>query len=252
MKKQLSFTKGYKKLLKEGGYLTRVDYAQNLVHFFDEHGALVRGVLKKDGTTLDCVNAIITNHQCNGDKVWNHQQFPEKKEQPVDLNSLEIPVISRLKADQVGILDAQLTSLCGIGYKKTLKKLKDIQDSESQGFIKAIARAYYLALKSGIMSTMAARTSGSEKRKIYKEKVGVTDELIDICIAQNFTFGYQFVKGMTNKVLFFELPHCEQVSICTGTKKEVPEYKGVWDNKRASVIPKVEKAIYLSGFIRTF
>lgn len=84
--------------------------------------------------------------------------------------------------------------------------------------------------------------------KHYDKKEEYIKKLIDLCLELNVPFGIQNKKGReTSQIIYFELPHCEQISFHCNLSKEVankcPKYTKPWDKKINSTLPKLERAI---------
>ena len=73
-------------------------------------------------------------------------------------------------------------------------------------------------------------------------------KLIDLCNKENIVYGIQISDVRdTNKIIYFELADCEQISWNCNMKENIvnkcPLYKKKWDGKINSTLNKLENAI---------
>lgn len=126
----------------------------------------------------------------------------------------------------------------GIGTNKTKRRLNKLAKCDP------IAHSYRIALEIEDISIQAKKCYGSYRERKYEQKANLILDLIDICKNNNFVCGYQESDNYScNYVLYFELPHTEQISWHSITKYDLPLYNKNWDGKINSTLSKLEFSI---------
>mgnify|MGYP003654686505 CR=1 FL=1 len=247
--KALSFLKAYKKLLRKGGYIRRWENGKNnkKVYLISKQGRFLKGTLLDNGNIADAKDATLNRGGFSESKHWNHYPMPEIK---VDTASLpEVLPIPNTVAGLTPIFNSQLNNMCGVGHKKVVAGLEKII-SNNGPMSRDLAKIYLMILQSAIYSQLAVQKTGKEKKEIYKEKSNHVIKLVNLCLIKNITVGQELKIDMPNPVIFFDIPGCEQITICSNIQGVLlPSWQGEpWDGKRASTILKIEKAIMSSDF----
>jgi len=260
MRKKMSFTKGFKKLLNEGGMLinSEVGADSNKVIFIHENMHMKSGILKEDNTIGSKKNFVVDTRVHNEDKVWEHHEMPERK---VNIFSLELPLpIPQTNSELMTVFNTQMNYLCGVGYKATLENLHKIYMHEGGAISvhdQKLAMVLKLFIECNIMSYIATKQATStERRFVYEERSKKAEQLIHKCLGYGISVMWEKKPSMPNNLVYFGFSECEQVSLCIPIsdelKDKLPIFQGDWDEKRASNLPKVEKAIYKTGLIDYF
>ena len=132
--------------------------------------------------------------------------------------------------------------MCGVGTRKLklfLNKL--IKEGDT------VAEIFRTALEIED-ENIVAKQNRYYADKHYAKKEELIGKLVDLCLKENVLFGIQNVDGReTNHIMYFELPHCQQISFhCTldqNTIEKCPLYEKEWDKQVNTTLPKLERAI---------
>lgn len=138
-------------------------------------------------------------------------------------------------------LEQARAAFCGIGTRKIKLRLNKCSA------VSPVARAFRLALEIEDCSTQGKKYRRSEwSDRNYFKKSLLIEQLIALCREQKWNHGKQKSDSYFPPfIVYFELPHCEQISFHTSLTKPdiVQEYDGKWDEKRNSTLAKLEAAI---------
>lgn len=234
----MKFTKALKELNKKGGYICPQEGLRSSILFFNEIGILTRGDLKESGSVTNKHDAILGSMDFN--RAWFRSDFPEYK---VIFNELEetLPIPNNVK-DLKPIVNAQLNNIMGVGYKEVLRQLNERVDNSPKG---RLAWIFMQLMEVFLLSQVASDKKGKEKASVYKQKDEKVRSLVEFCEAHNFNIGADSSnRNMPHPVIFFDLPNCEQITICSSVAHGMKEWMGEsWDGKRGSSFPKIERAI---------
>ena len=138
----------------------------------------------------------------------------------------------------------QQEGLCGNIGTRRVKLFLNTKIKEGD----KVANAYRLALEAEHKNIDAKNSYGKYKDKIYEQKRLVIDELISLCLENDFVCGYQDSNVRdTNFIIYFELPDMRQISFHSDIPNELfskmKEYEKDWDGEVNSTIAKIECAI---------
>jgi hypothetical protein len=135
-------------------------------------------------------------------------------------------------------LEYQRGQFCGIGTRKIKIRLNKLAKTELN------AKLYRLALEIEDKN-ISAKKYEKYRDMYYMEKSDKIKELIKLCSDNNIVVGYQEKDdfGLHIYIVYFELPHCEQISWHTYDVPHCNEYEKEWDGKENSTLQKLEKAI---------
>jgi len=242
--KILSFEKALNKLKKKGGYIqSLVEKENQVILYLSMTGILMSGKKGLDGEIKHGGSAKFNISFL--EDTWIHW-----KQKTDYLSSLpeKMPIPNNVR-DLTPIFNSELNNICGVSYKKVVKELERL--SKQKG---SIAKIYLMILQSSMFSQVASEKTGSEKKRVYKEKEKHVKKLVELCKKyNNTTVGYTNTNKLPHPVLFFKIPYCEQITICSNINGlDIDPWKGEdWDGKRASTLPKIERAIYESGLSKS-
>jgi len=127
----------------------------------------------------------------------------------------------------------------GLGTNKVKRRLNKLSDNP-------VCKAARIALEIEDKNISAKNTRGKFIEKIYKVKNTLILELAELFKNENWIYGIQKSDSYgPSHVIYFEIPGCEQISWHFAAEKEmnIPEYKGVWDEKINSTLDKLEDLI---------
>ena len=150
------------------------------------------------------------------------------------------------------ILHDKRETMCGVGARQVKLTLNKLIKQGNRN-----AELYRKALEVEDCNIRAKESSYYYKDKIYRQKSRLLMELVDLCLKYDVVFGKQMVEGReTNCILYFELPFVEQISFHTtlGASEidSIPDYQGQWDGKTCSTLDKLESALMLLYYNKTY
>lgn len=138
------------------------------------------------------------------------------------------------------ILHDKRETMCGVGTRRVKLMLnKRIKQGDK------VAELYRKAIEVEDCNIRAKESNYYYKGKIYRQKARLLMDLVDLCLKADVVFGKQMVDGReTNCILYFELPHVEQISFHTTLEGHelsmIPDYPKQWDGKTCSTLDKLE------------
>lgn len=128
-------------------------------------------------------------------------------------------------------------TFCNLSTNKVKRRLTKINTT--------LSNTYRLAFEIEEVNILAKDSSPFYKDLLYKKKNYLIQDLIDICETEFWKYGMQTDNSNSfhNKVIFFELPNCEQISWHYDTYKQIKKYDKEWDKKINSTLNKLEVCI---------
>ena len=160
------------------------------------------------------------------DKEEYYSERSEKYYEAIEKNNDLIYQLYNLRKDALGI-----------GTNKLKKRLNKLGEKDP------IAKALRIAFEIEDKSTQAKDSYGKYRRKIYNQKRLFIESLIELFLEQdNWVFGKQSSDvAITDWIIFFEIPNCEQISFHTDlyNGNVVPKYTKEWDGKINSTFEKL-------------
>lgn len=211
----------------------------NLRHYINCHGKTkeLRRYLNMDNAQIDdiveyCYGSIeIRNLKKNYKNIIRKCKAERKaKEEALKKNE-----------ELVESLRDYRKSMCGVGTRRVKLFLNKKAKSGD-----IIAKTLRLALEIEDINISAKDSYWKYQDRMYKKKNLLITDMIKICQENNYVYGYQKsdVKA-TSHIIYFELPHCEQISFHCDLEKldGIPVYEKEWDKKINSTLPKIEKAV---------
>lgn len=138
------------------------------------------------------------------------------------------------------ILHDKRETMCGVGTRRVKLMLnKRIKQGDK------VAELYRKAIEVEDCNIRAKESSFYYKGKIYRQKARLLMDLVDLCLKADVVVGKQMVDGReTNCILYFDLPHVEQISCHTTLEghelSTIPDYPKQWDGKTCSTLDKLE------------
>lgn len=174
------------------------------------------------------------------DKSYREKCISEGKERDDRINEARMKnaeLVSNFKCHQQ-------EGLCGNIGTRRVKLFLNTKIKEGD----KVANAYRLALEAEHKNIDAKNSYGKYKDKIYEQKRLVIDELISLCLENDFVCGYQDSNVRdTEFIIYFELPDMRQISFHSDIPNELfgkmKEYEKEWDGEVNSTIAKIESAI---------
>lgn len=141
------------------------------------------------------------------------------------------------------LLHKKREDMCGIGTRKVKLFLNSLVRKGDK-----VAELYRMALEAEDFNIKAKESTPYYKDRVYAQKHGCIQKLMELCKAEGVKFGWQASDvRKTNSVVYFELPGMEQISFhsdFTKSEKEaIPKYRREWDGKVMSTLGKIEDAI---------
>ena len=133
-------------------------------------------------------------------------------------------------------------TMCGLGTRKVKCFLNSMIRKGDK-----IAELYRIALEIED-ENIKAKDNLYYSQAHYNKKEELVYKLIELCDTENIVYGIQISDVRdTNKIIYFELPDCEQISWHCNMKENIvnkcPLYKKKWDGKINSTLNKLENAI---------
>ena len=132
--------------------------------------------------------------------------------------------------------------MCGFGTRKVKCFLNSMIRKGDK-----VAELYRIALEIED-ENIKAKDNLYYSQAHYNKKEELVYKLIELCDTENIVYGIQISDVRdTNKIIYFELPDCEQISWHCNMKENIvnkcPLYKKKWDGKINSTLNKLENAI---------
>lgn len=135
-------------------------------------------------------------------------------------------------------LKCKREKFAGIGTNKAKRRLNKLALNNP------VAKAVRLALEAEDKSISAKKYYGTYQSRIYEQKTKLILDLCNLFKEHGWKYGIQKSEiPPTSHVIYFEIPHCEQISWhFTPEKKDgnFPKYEGEWDKKINSTLDKIE------------
>lgn len=173
-------------------------------------------------------------------KLYREKCISEGKERDDRINE------ARMKNEELvsNFKYHQQEGLCGNIGTRRVKLFLNTKIKEGD----KVANAYRLALEAEHKNIDAKNSYGKYKDKIYEQKRVVIDELISLCLENDFVCGYQVSNVRdTDFIIYFELPDMRQISFHSDIPNELfgkmKKYEKEWDGEVNSTIAKIECAI---------
>jgi hypothetical protein len=143
------------------------------------------------------------------------------------------------RSDAVRRLSRARDGFCGMGTRRAKLQLN------RRAKVCPIARALRLALEIEDASTLGKKYGSSTwGYRSYEKKQTLIHELIELCKQQRWEYGkHRTSDGGPRYIVYFHLPHCEQISFHTDLNVEVPDYLKEWDGKVNSTLDKLEAVV---------
>lgn len=137
-------------------------------------------------------------------------------------------------------LQEKRADFCGIGTRKTKLFLnRKVKQGDK------VAEMLRTALETED-ENIKAKDNWYYAEAHYNRKKELIDKLITLCNDNKVVYGIQVANNRdTDYIIYFELPHCEQISFHNNFKtvEDLPLYEKEWDGKKNSTLPKIEQAI---------
>jgi hypothetical protein len=143
------------------------------------------------------------------------------------------------RREAVRRLSSAREQFCGIGTRRTKLQLNKLSK------ICGEARAFRLALEIEDASTLGKKYGFSKwGYRSYERKQALLSELIELCQQEGWEYGRHRNQDFGPRwIVYFHLPHCEQISFHADLDIEIPDYLKEWDGKTNSTLDKLEAAI---------
>jgi len=163
--------------------------------------------------------------------------------EPINHNS------NRRYTTRINQLKSSRHQFCGIGTRKVKLRLNKLMKENP---LAAALRVALEAEDNSIKAKAAIRKYGRGHDfvdSIYKNKEEQINQLLEICEDNGFNYGVRSSgDSYPPYIVYVDLPNTQQISYHTDVDKQFRNriYKGEWDGKQASTLPKIQKSILLN------
>lgn len=209
-------------------------------HYINCHG-INKKLIKYLGLDNKTISTVYSN--CIGSTnifdIINNTEEEIEKSKKIKNNKNEALKKNKQLIQQ---LSDKRKTMCGVGTRKIKCMLNSLLKKGDK-----IAELYRTALEIEDENIKAKDNAYYAETHYYK-KEQLIYKLIDLCNKENIVYGIQTSDVRdTNKIIYFELPNCEQISWHCNMKENIvnkcSQYDKDWDRKVNSTLDKLERSI---------